>query len=185
MILGQSAGSAAAMAITDGIAVQDVDYAKLKLKLERDGQRLVWNDQSVSEPVKPLPGLVTDVAAARTTGEWTTGTLTPVCGSAYLHDGNEGKGEKTATFTIQVPKPGSYQVKLLYVASGNRSSKTPVTIFAGNDEKEIVVDQRESAAGGSPLGNFRIDDSVTVSVSNANTDGFVIVDGVQLLLQAP
>ena len=44
MILGQSAGSAAAMAITEEIAVQDVDYATLKAKLERDGQRLVWSD---------------------------------------------------------------------------------------------------------------------------------------------
>ena len=44
MILGQSAGSAAAMAIQEGVAVQDVDYGKLKTQLEHDGQRLVWGD---------------------------------------------------------------------------------------------------------------------------------------------
>jgi hypothetical protein len=40
MILGQSAATAAAIAIDDGIPVQDVDYAKLKTRLEADGQVL-------------------------------------------------------------------------------------------------------------------------------------------------
>lgn len=40
MILGQSAGTAAVMAIDEGIAVQDVDYAKLSKRLIADGQVL-------------------------------------------------------------------------------------------------------------------------------------------------
>ncbi len=40
MILGQSAGLAASMAIEDKIPVQDVDYEKLKVKLIEAGQRL-------------------------------------------------------------------------------------------------------------------------------------------------
>ncbi|WP_164103883.1 FAD-dependent oxidoreductase [Candidatus Laterigemmans baculatus] len=43
MILGQSAGTAAAMTIDNDIAVQDVDYPTLKAKLERDQQRLSWD----------------------------------------------------------------------------------------------------------------------------------------------
>tara|TARA_R110002073_G_scaffold94640_1_gene219984 strand:+ start:1704 stop:3854 length:2151 start_codon:yes stop_codon:yes gene_type:complete len=183
MILGQSAGSAAAMAITEEIAVQDVDYAKLKVKLEHDGQRLVWDDKSVRKPAETLPGLVTDDTDAKTMGSWTPGTLAPVCGLAYLHDDNNGKGAKTATFKIDVPKPGTYEVNLLYVASGNRSTKTPVTVSIGEDTKELIVNQREGTAVGSSLGNFRINDSIIVTVSNRNTDGFVVVDGVQLLLQ--
>jgi hypothetical protein len=38
--LGQSAATAAAYAIDDSCAVQDVDYAKLRARLLRDGQRL-------------------------------------------------------------------------------------------------------------------------------------------------
>ena len=34
MILGQSAGTAAALAIDEGVAVQDLDYEKLKARLE-------------------------------------------------------------------------------------------------------------------------------------------------------
>ena len=40
MILGQSAGTAAAMAAADGIAVQAVAYARLRDRLQQDGQRL-------------------------------------------------------------------------------------------------------------------------------------------------
>jgi hypothetical protein len=181
MILGQSAGTAAAMAITDEIAVQDLDYAKLKIKLEGDGQRLAWDSKSVGKRAKSLPGLVTDDAAAQTTGSWTSGALSPVCGLTYLHDGNNGKGEKTATFKINVANPGTYEVRLLYVASANRSTKTPVTVSAGEGKKEITVNQREGTALGTSLGNFPISDSLMVTVSNRDTDGFV--DGVQLLPQ--
>ena len=40
MVLGQSAATAASHAIDDGIAVQDVDYNKLKEQLIKDGQQL-------------------------------------------------------------------------------------------------------------------------------------------------
>ncbi|MFC4807940.1 FAD-dependent oxidoreductase [Paenibacillus sp. GCM10023250] len=40
MILGQSAATAAAMALEKGCAVQEVDYKALRLRLELDGQRL-------------------------------------------------------------------------------------------------------------------------------------------------
>ncbi len=181
MILGQSAGAAAALAIDEGSDVQDLDYAKLKAKLEKDGQRLVWRNRPPATPAKPLAGLVMDDAAAKTTGLWKSGTLAPVCGPACIHDGNSGKGEKTATFEFKVPKPGDYQVKLLYVTSGNRSTKTPVTVSLGGVKKDIVVNQRKSDGVGKSLGTYRIEDAVTVTVSTRDTDGFVVVDGVQLL----
>ncbi len=40
MILGQSAGTAAAIAIDEGVAVQDVDYGQLKQRLLADKQQL-------------------------------------------------------------------------------------------------------------------------------------------------
>jgi hypothetical protein len=42
MILGQSAGAAAALAVESGGAVQEVDYARLRDGLVKGGQRLVW-----------------------------------------------------------------------------------------------------------------------------------------------
>ncbi len=43
MILSQSAATAAALAIDDDVAVQDVDYAQLSERLLADGQRLEWS----------------------------------------------------------------------------------------------------------------------------------------------
>jgi hypothetical protein len=40
MILGQSAGAAAALAMDDGVSVQDVEYAKLHARLRADQQIL-------------------------------------------------------------------------------------------------------------------------------------------------
>jgi hypothetical protein len=42
MVLGQSASSAACMAIDEGISVQKVDYGKLRERLLKDGQILEW-----------------------------------------------------------------------------------------------------------------------------------------------
>lgn len=42
MILGQSAATAACLAIDDRVAAQHVDYAKLRAQLLNDGQVLAW-----------------------------------------------------------------------------------------------------------------------------------------------
>ena len=49
MILGQSATTAAVLALDQGIPVQDVSYAQLKEKLLEDGQVLTMEDQIVSQ----------------------------------------------------------------------------------------------------------------------------------------
>jgi hypothetical protein len=49
MILGQSAGTAAALAIDAGVPVQRLDYAKLRQRLLADGQLLTWSET----PSKP------------------------------------------------------------------------------------------------------------------------------------
>jgi hypothetical protein len=48
MILGQSAATAAALAIDNHVAVQDVDYRQLAAQLRADGQVL-----TVSERIAP------------------------------------------------------------------------------------------------------------------------------------
>ena len=42
MATSQSAATAACLAIDDGVPVQQVDYAKLRQRLDRDGQVLDW-----------------------------------------------------------------------------------------------------------------------------------------------
>jgi hypothetical protein len=42
MVTSQSAATAAVMALDDRVPVQQVDYGKLKVRLEKDGQVLEW-----------------------------------------------------------------------------------------------------------------------------------------------
>jgi len=48
MVLGQSAATAAVMAIDAGTAVQDVDAGRLQERLKQDGQILAWNAASAN-----------------------------------------------------------------------------------------------------------------------------------------
>jgi hypothetical protein len=42
MCSSQSAATAAVLALEDGVTVQEVDYGKLKARLEKDGQVIDW-----------------------------------------------------------------------------------------------------------------------------------------------
>lgn len=48
MILGQSAASAACLAIDTKVPAQNVDYTALRAQLLKDGQVLAWPDRTVS-----------------------------------------------------------------------------------------------------------------------------------------
>lgn len=185
MVLGQSAATAAVLAIDANSSVQEVDYPTLKAKLEQDGQRLFLPPSLARKPAgipaPKLPGIVVDDSEAKMTGYWTAGTLSPVSGTGYLHDSDGRKGEMSLLFTAKVPKSGKYEVNLLYTAHANRSSKTPVVITIGDERHQMLVNQKESNGVGKTLGVFEVDSIVNVTVSNTETDGFVVVDGLQLL----
>lgn len=54
MILGQSAGAAAAMAFRDKIAVQDVDYEELKGELIKANQVVEWTRDMFDDPIERM-----------------------------------------------------------------------------------------------------------------------------------
>ena len=191
MVLGQSAATAAAQAIDAGVAVQDVDYARLRERLLADRQALAWTGPKPAasqgrDPAK-LAGVVVDDAKARRTGEWVASSSTAgFVGAGYLHDNDEGKGAKSARFTLQAPAAGEYEVRISYPAYTNRATNVPVSIKAGGETKTVKVNQRRPApidGAFAPLGTFRLDkgQEVVVEVSNEGTDGHVIVDAVQLV----
>ena len=53
MALGQSAATAAVLAIENGIAVQDVEYPTLRSRLLRDGQVVALSLVPAQETLKP------------------------------------------------------------------------------------------------------------------------------------
>ena len=189
MVLGQSTATAAAMAIDAKIAVQDVPYAKLRERLLADEQVLDWVGPKRTPGIDAtkLPGLVIDNTDAKLTGDWTHSASTSgFVGAGYLHDNNTAKGDCRAEFTFKIPKSGKYDVRVAYTLNPNRATNVPVTITSADGEKIVKLDQKkETKDGFRSLGGFRFDPSqpAKVVISNTGTDGYVIVDAVQLIAE--
>jgi hypothetical protein len=189
MSMGQSAATAAALAIDGKVAVQKVDYAKLRARLERDAQILEWNGaaRGTSDNIDPksLPGIVLDDTQAEVKGDWIRAAALRCLGAGYLHDGNAGKGAMTASFYPEIPEGGNYEILLLYPPQANRATNVRVTIAVeGATPKATHVNQKTAGPNqDTSLGTFVLaaGKSVTITVSNEATDGHVIVDGLQLL----
>lgn len=132
-----------------------------------------------------LPGIILEAREAQRTGLWTASTHTgPFIGDGYLHDGNTAKAQKSIRFQPRMSKPGKYEVRLAYSALGNRATNTPVTVRHAGGSKTVRIDQRRTPPIDSlfiSLGVFELDERSAVIVTNADTDGYVVVDAVQLI----
>lgn len=187
MILGQSAATGACMAIDGNLDVQDVDYAVLKERLLEDGQVLQYKEEGVLYTTQ-MDGIVLDNDDAELQGHWRPSSAAkPRVGKEYLHDSKAGDGKASATYSFNVEKAGNYDVQLIYNATGSRASNVPVTITHAEGSKTITVDQRqEPTIEGSYLSlgvfPFAAGEGVgKVAISNKDTDGYVIADGVRLM----
>jgi hypothetical protein len=192
MILGHSAATGAALAIDHQTSVQQVDYARLRERLDADGQILVippGTVRDVSLSPAQLPGFVIDDVQAVKTGDWgDSASISRFVGTTYLHDGDDSKGRKSVRFPVTVPQSGRYEVRLSYTANPNRATNVPVTIThaGGSTTKQINQQQRPPLEGvfvSLGLYEFAAGREGAVTISNTDTDGYVIADAVQLLPQ--
>jgi hypothetical protein len=187
MILGQSAGTAASMAIDDGVAVQKVDYAKLKEKLIADHQVLEYKGPkrsvgaALSIDPKTLDGIVVDDSAAKVTGEWLRGfSIGPFVGEGYLHDDNKGQGTKSVKYVPELPKAGMYDVYLTWSANGNRATNVPIEIVHADGVMKVTVNQREKG-GWHKLATLRFEagQGGSLTIRNDGANGHVIADAAR------
>lgn len=189
MVLGQSAATAAMFAIAANSTVQDIDYAQLRERLLKDGQVLEWTGPvrtpAASIDPKTLPGVVVDDETAERQGfVEVSQVIGPYIGAGYRHDGNADKGQQTVRFRVRVPQAGTYEVRIAYTANENRATNTPVTVRHADGETTVRINQRKAPNHGAfgTVGEYRFAaGETTIEISNANTDGHVIVDAVQLL----
>lgn len=165
---------------------------KRLLEIESDldaygDQRKKQSDLNRIQKLEDLPGIVVDNQDAKKVGTWIASNfLRTYVGEGYLHDGNQGRGQKTVTFEPTNLPPGRYQVRLAYSPGGNRASNTRVHVFSAEGEKLIEVDQtREPSIDGlwMSLGIYRFEENgqAYVLISNKNANGHVIADAVQFL----
>ena len=184
MILGQSAATAAVLALDQGVAVQDVPYADLSARLLADGQILdkAAGPRPVRRDPKELPGITVDDADAKLTGTWTESGASPAyLGVGYRHDAKGEHGAVTATFATPLPKAGKYEVFLAVVPNANRATNAQVTVRHAAGSTEVAVNLSKGPAGNLvSLGTyeFAADQPASVTIGNAGANGFVVIDAV-------
>ncbi len=193
MILGQASGVAAALALDGKTAVQKVAADRLTAKLKVQ-KAVLSPDELPAAPAAPqridpakLPGIVVDDEDAVKTGDWKRSqSVGPFVGAGYLHDDNAEKGKLRVRFVPKLKEAGKYEVLFWYTNKGtsNRATNTPVLVHAAKEEKKIVVNQRQPPRDG-PLSlgvfEFAAGEEGYVEVGTAGTDGYVVVDAVQLV----
>lgn len=193
MVMGQSAATAAVHAIDQNTTVQGIDYAKLKEQMLKDGQMLDFESPPMPDRIalskEKVGGIVVDDADAKLTGFDSHGhTTSPYVDEGYAHDSNEAKGEQKARFVPNLPKAGKYRVAIAYTALANRATNVPVTIHTADGAKTITVNQKKKPTINGllfPLGTFQFEAGKAgyVEISNVGTDGYVIIDAVQWLVE--
>ncbi|MFO0850020.1 MAG: FAD-dependent oxidoreductase [Gemmataceae bacterium] len=189
MVLGQSAATAAALAIDDRCDVQRVDYTKLRARLLADKQVLEYAAPPRPGGIDPakLPGVVIDDEQAERTGfDAVSSSVSPFVGTGYRHDGGTRDGRQSARFAPALPAAGRYEVRLSYTANPNRATNARVSVSHADGTAVVAVNQR--AAGRIDrtwvsLGVYRFAKGRggAVEVSNAGADGFVVIDAAQWL----
>ena len=198
MAIGQGAGVAAALSAKAGVTVQALDYPTLRTRLL--AQKVVL-DLPVLPPVgkvarssgpvsidaKSLPGLILDDAQAELSGDWERSTnFKPHVGTGYLHDEQRSDGKSRAVFRFKGPAEGDFALRMAYSAHATRTTRLPVTIVGGGTEYRFTVDQTQPLPAGQAfreVGRLRLRTGVeyTLTVTNEDTRGFVILDAFQLL----
>jgi hypothetical protein len=191
MVLGQSAASAAVLAIESGTSVQGIDYAKLKERLLADGQMLDFESAPMPDVIgfakDKLPGIIVDDSEAQLTGFDSEGHTTPgYVATGYRHDGDQLKGYQRAIFVPHLPKTGKYRVAVSYSINNNRATNVPVLIRHAKGVTTVEVNQKKKPVGHEifhTVGEyqFKIGNISTVEISNTGTKGHVIIDAVQWL----
>ena len=192
MVLGQSAATAASLAIDRQCGVQQVPYDQLSQQLTKDQQVLEWTGPKAAPPrpgISPtkLAGIVIDEQQAKRLGfEQAGNTVYPYVLEGYLHDGDADKGSQSVTYEFKVPRKGRYDVRIGYTPYPNRASNVPVEIMHHEGISEVVVNQKlkpaiEGIFHSTGQYHFEAGITYTVTVSNSGTDGYVIADAIQVV----
>jgi len=198
MTIGQSAGVAAALAAKAGVPVQAVDYPALRARLL--AQRVVLDLPKLPPPAQPvraagkvsldpksLPGLILDDAQAELSGDWAhSANFKPHVGIGYVHDEQRSDGKSRAVFRFKGPADGEFVLRMAYSAHATRTTRLPVTILGDGTEHRFTVDQTQPLPAGEAfreIGRLRLSQGAdyVLTVTNAETKGFAIVDAFQLL----
>ncbi len=201
-MMGEVVGKAASIAVKHNVTPRDVytlywNELDALLKLPGRARRMPDNTFDLSGPA-PAPlnestgkgaapasfkGTVVDNTAAKLTGKWTGGENLDHIGSDYVYARGPGN---TATFALNAPATGRYEVRFATAAHENRASNTAYTVRHADGEKSGTINQKKPGPIDNrwvSLGTFRFvaGQPGAVVIDAAKADGNAHIDAVQLL----
>lgn len=183
MMTSHAAGVAAAFAIDDNVAAQQLNYNKLAAQLQADGQLLSWAAATAA-----TNGIIMDETDPGTSnsGGWTGGANAGGWNGDYLLDGiGYGKPLRWLRYTPTFPTNGPYEVYAWWVESSNRATNSVYDIIHAAGTNRVLVNQRVSSSGWFKLmtTNFNVGQGHGVIIRNDGTatNNYVVADGIRFL----
>lgn len=182
MMTSHAAGIAAAFAIDDNAAVQNLNYPKLSAQLRADGMMLSW-----AAATSATNGIIVDQSStnAANSGGWVNGANAGGWNGDYFHDNSAGKGTKWVSYTPTLPTNGTYEVYAWWVEASNRATNTPYLIVHPGGTNTVLVNQKVSSSGWFKLftTNFNSGTNGRVIIRNDNTaiGTYCVADGIRFL----
>lgn len=138
----------------------------------------------------PAPAVPQIVDTFSTTGTWTTSTSGfPYGADCKVILGSAGAATATATWNVNVPSAGWYEIGVWYTTSNSsfRSNAAPYTVSHADGASVVNVNQQDSAGGAkrfTSLGTFRLAAGAQnlLSLSNAigSTTQYVSADAIRV-----
>ncbi|MEE8524695.1 MAG: PilC/PilY family type IV pilus protein [Thermoanaerobaculia bacterium] len=130
-------------------------------------------------------------------GTWSSSTTPPFVGARRVHDNNTGKGLKSIEFKPNISESGFYHVYLFYEGLASLAQNTLVTIDHAGGTDIVRANQRNNNQEDSELDAhpgvdpehynylgtfpFQLGSPNRIEISNAGTDGYVLVDSLRLV----
>ncbi|MBO9583597.1 MAG: T9SS type A sorting domain-containing protein [Flavobacterium sp.] len=138
-----------------------------------------FTPKSTNCTVPGITSITVDNLAATLVGAWTSTSATAgYIGTDYIHDGDTGKGAKSATFTPSIAQRGRYEVFINFTAGTNRPTNVPVDIIHESGTTTVTVNQQINNGTWVSLGtyNFSSGSAGKAVIRTTGTTGVVIAD---------
>lgn len=172
------------------VTATSLSLAGVKLPADFHGQPFLGPETRQREFVFTARDRIDD-AQAELKGAWSrSSSFKPHVGTGYLHDDRRGDGQSIAILRFKPPTTGRYDLRMAYSAHETRAKKLPLTIESDGRKTQITVDQTQRLPAGQAfrsIGTVELtrDAETTITLSNTGTDGFVILNALQLILIQP
>ncbi|MGI8908091.1 MAG: serine hydrolase [Candidatus Sumerlaeaceae bacterium] len=124
-------------------------------------------------------------AGYSTTGAWTSSTTAKEKYGATYAFASGGTGNATATFNLNAPTTGKYEICVRYPQGTNRAADAPFTVNHAGGSKTIAVNQQLTGGRWVRLGDFQLNagsGSVVLSNAVSNQSSIVVADAVRAQL---